>query len=97
MKNKQVKQMIFDLVRKERNLCWFGEDSEVFFAKSEEHLVGEFGYPDPDYPEDQYGLVKNPVKFMWKNGICSENGIQPIISWVYGCESDCSQILSNYA
>ncbi|QZI87251.1 hypothetical protein MYOV085v1_p0233 [Vibrio phage 355E48.1] len=35
MKNKQAKQMIFDSVRKGRNLCWFGEDTEVFFAKSE--------------------------------------------------------------
>lgn len=98
MKNKQAKQMIFDCVRKNRNLCWFGEDSEVFFAKSEEQLVGEFGYPDPDFPDEQYAKIKNPIKFMWNSkGFCDEKGVQPIISWVYGGHEDCSQILSNYA
>jgi hypothetical protein len=96
MRNKQAKQMIFDCVRKDRNLCWFGEDSEIFLAKSEDHLVGEYGYPDPDFPEGQYGLIKKPVKFMWKNGFCSEKGVQPIVSWAYGEKEDCSQILSSY-
>ena len=96
MKNKQAKQMIFDSVRKGRNLCWFGEDTEVFFAKSEEQLVSTFGYPDPDFPEDQYGKIRNPVNFLWKKGFCDEKGIQPIISWCYGKSEECSQILSSY-
>lgn len=89
--------MIFDCVRKNRSLCWFGEDTEIFLAKSEKQLVKEFGYPDPDFPDDQYGLVKNPVKFLWKNAYCEEKGVQPLISFTYGSESDCSQILSSYA
>ncbi|CAM0046701.1 hypothetical protein VPHK392_0055 [Vibrio phage K392] len=96
MKNKQAKQMIFDCVRKDRNLCWFGEDSEIFLAESESKLVSEFGYPDPDFPEDQYGLVKNPVKFMWELGYCDEKGVEPIINWAYGNKRECSQILSSY-
>lgn len=96
MKNKQAKQMIFDCVRKGRNLCWFGEDTEIFLANSEEHLVETFGYPDPDFPEDQYGKVVDPVRFLWKKGFCDEKGVQPIISWGYGGDNECSQLLSTY-
>ncbi len=94
--NKKVKQMITDYILQGRKLCWFGEDTEIFIAKSEQHLVDTFGYPDPDFPEDQYEVIKNPQKFLWSKGFCDEKGVEPIINWVYGDSEECCQISSSY-
>ena len=67
MKNKQAKQMIVDITLKGRKCFWFGEDSEMYAAKSLQQLIDIYGDPDPDFPEDEKGgLVSSNYKVWWK-------------------------------
>lgn len=43
MKNKKVKQMLFDVIVKGRKAIWYGEESEVFAANSMEQIEEHFG------------------------------------------------------
>jgi len=62
MKNKKVKQMIFDVTMKGRKLFWYGETSEVFIAKNAESVKAEYDEPNND-PED---MVCEEMKTNWQ-------------------------------
>ncbi len=63
MKNKKVKQMLFDVVLKGRKAIWHGDESGVFAAKSLEQLNAEFGVEE--FP-DEYGcVVSSNWKYWW--------------------------------
>ncbi|HEJ2457999.1 TPA: hypothetical protein SLZ51_002349 [Vibrio cholerae] len=69
--NKQVKQMISDVVLQGRKAFWHGEESEVFAAKSFEQLNDYFGMEEA---EDERGnLVSTNWQYFWRPCV-SEKG-----------------------
>lgn len=66
MRNKKVKQMIFDVTMQGRKLFWYGETSEVFVAKNAEAVKAEYDEPNND-PEDMIcEEIKTNWQGMWK-------------------------------
>lgn len=74
-RNKQVKQMIADIVLDGRKAFWHGETTEIFAAQSVSQLNEEFGLVDEDLPEDeQGGLVSANYKWWWGSVLCEIEG-----------------------
>lgn len=63
MKNKRVKQMLFDVVLKGRKAIWYGEESEIFAANSVEQCHEEFKLSDDD--ECEGGVISSNWRYWW--------------------------------
>lgn len=64
MKNKQVKQMIADIVLHGRKAVWYGEESEIFAANSVKQCHEEYSYEDDD--ECLGEIISSHWKFWWQ-------------------------------
>lgn len=64
--NKRLKQMIFDVAMQGRKLYWFGEETEVFLAKSEKAAKAEYYdlLMDDDYQTCEQ--MRTNSKVMWQ-------------------------------
>lgn len=75
MKNKTFKQSQVDSLLKGRKLFWYGEESELFLAKSLQHLEDEFGegyYPHADGEYGYCGEVKVDWRYWWQPCLCEK-------------------------
>lgn len=95
MKNSKVKQMITNEVLKGRKLFWFGEETEIFVAKSLQQLADEFGWPEEDEPVSEQG-GEIPLSWLWKLGYDEEGTTTRAINWVYGDAGSVCQLSSSY-
>lgn len=64
--NKRLKQMIFDVAMQGRKLFWFGEETEMFLAKSEKAVKAEYYDPSMDDDWQQCEQMKTNSKVMWR-------------------------------
>ncbi len=96
MKNKAAKEMMTTTTLKGRKVFWFGEETEIFVAKSLQQLVDEFGLPDEDEAlAEQGGKVR--LSYLWKKGYNEEgSSTEPVINWVYGDTDTICQLSSSY-
>ena len=65
MKNKRVKQMICDVVLKGRKAVWYGDETEVFAAKSLKQIEDEFGITE-EFPDEYNNIVSANWRYWWK-------------------------------
>lgn len=70
MKNKRVKQMLFDVVLKGRKAIWYGEESEIFAANSVEQCHEEFKLLDND--ECEGGVISSNWRYWWTPCVCEK-------------------------
>lgn len=70
--NKRVKQMIFDVAMQGRKLFWYGEESEIFLAKSAKDIQAGYFDPTMDDDEQECEQVDSSCKALWKYIKCEE-------------------------
>lgn len=64
--NKRVKQMIFDVAMQGRKLFWYGEESEIFIAKSAKDVKAEYFDPTMDDDEQECEQITTNWRSLWK-------------------------------
>ena len=96
MKN-NAKQIIENAVLKGRKVFWFGEETEIFVAKSVEQLVEEYGLQDEDETlEEQSGQL--PISYLWRIRLLDEldGTCHNAINYVYGDKDTVVQLTTSY-
>lgn len=105
MKNKQVKQMIIDVVVGGRKVFWFGEFSEKFLAYSLDDVIEQhrewLGNEEVEdiLAANECGEIALDVKDWWGIKLWNEETerLEPLISGVYKSQESSIQIAAGYA
>lgn len=103
--NKQVKAMILDVALQGRKTFWHGESSDIFAAKSAEHIRDYFGENSDDCETEQ---MKGSVKFWWSDcvneiedkvkgkRIDKYHELLPLVCNLYGNRDTVCQVSTSY-